>query len=202
MKGFRLLSALGMAFAVFASTGAFALAAPGDEGAKPERPAIAGFVQSKVDSDLIVKTRKYKEGSDEVTVHILADTVCKSHPEHEAATDMNCADIKVGSKVLVRGERVGDGSLNARRIMVGGIVTPKKYRMWAGEIQSIDGNEISVKNRAGNEYDVYLTSTTLILPPDHAPLKVGDKIATFAQWNPTTLEYEALVVILRQATNS
>lgn len=201
MKGIRLLSALGMALVVFASTGAFALAAPGDEDTKPQRPAIAGFVQSKHGSDLVVKTRKYKEGSDEVTVHILADTVCKSRPNHEPATDMNCADIKVGSKVMVRGERVGDGSLNAHHIVVGGIVTPPKYRMWAGEIQSIDGNEVSVKNRAGNEYEVYLTPATLILPPDHAPLKVGDKIATFAQWNPTTLEYEALVVILRQGNS-
>lgn len=203
MKGLKLLSALGVAAMLFSSFGVLALASPEDQAQRPQGPPqVRGFVKSIEGANLLVKTRRYHEGTDEVTVHLFPATTCKGRQAKDATSTEGCDRILRGSKVLVWGERQGDGSINASFVAVGGVIHPPAYRVWSGKIQSIQGNEVEVKNRAGNQYEVMLTKDTIILPKDHGALAVGDAITTIAQWNPEALGYDAVVVLVHRPSRA
>lgn len=197
MNRFKAIAALGVGMLFLVSLGNSAYAGPGDEDARPQGPpAVQGFVKGIQGNTLAVKTRHYQDGRDEVTVHLLPETTCKGRGVKDEA---GCGAVQLGSRVSVWGQARQDGSVDARFMVIAAVIHPPEYRVWTGEILSLEGNEVSVRNRGGNTYEVMLTAETIFLPPSQSNLAVGDIITTIAHWDAQGLCYEAVVVLKRPA---
>lgn len=112
-------------------------------------PGAGGEVTAVSDSSLTLTTPK----GDSVTVNVSEDTVVRLV---ESQSDGSLSDIKVGSHVMVRGQRNDDGSVEAKAIMVA-----PEGDMAGGRVTAVDGSTITVQGRDGETATILTDDSTI-----------------------------------------
>ena len=149
MKQFKYVAAMMLVVAILGSA-AITYAAEGDSPpGRAHRPrGVAGEVTAVSDNSLTLVTR----AEETVNVNVSADTVVFLMATQ---TEGSLSDIAVGDHVNVHGRPSEEGTVEAVRINV----APAGDRA-GGRVTAVDGQSITVENRAGEAINIITNANT------------------------------------------